>query len=80
MDTTKKTAPKIKMTIHLSAAAVDVLRFAGYASDRTVGEFISRLIVEHHERTQQAKSKAPPTRAQIAAELRALAAAVERAK
>jgi hypothetical protein len=77
METTQKRHPKTKMTIHLSADAVDVLRFAGYCSDRTVGVFVSDLIMEHHARVQRAKTDAPPTPVEMAAELRRLADLLE---
>ncbi len=50
MNTDTKRNDKIKKTLHLSDDAVDILRFAGYCSERTAGEFISKLIVEYHER------------------------------
>ena len=69
METTTKTPAKTKLTINVSNEAVDVLRFAGYCSDHTIGKFISLLILEHHERMQQAKSKLPPTAIELAADL-----------
>jgi hypothetical protein len=72
---------KVKATIHLTQDAQDILFDHGYASERTVGAFISQLIVEHHERMQRAKSDEPPpppTHAEIVAELRRLVELLDR--
>ena len=65
MTTPKPKPRKVKVTLSITKEAADVLHFAGYCSDRTTGEFISRLIVEHHERVQQAKraGRRPPAQA-----------------
>ncbi len=78
MDNTTK---KVKATIQLTQEAQDILFDHGYASERTVGAFISQLIVEHHERAQRAQSDAPlppPTHAEIVAELRRLVELLDR--
>ncbi len=78
MDNTTK---KVKATIHLTQDAQDILLDHGYASERTVGAFISQLIVEHHERTLRVISDAPPpplTHAEIVAELRRLVELLDR--
>lgn len=82
MDTSKKRGQKVKKTLHLSAEAVDVLHFAGYCSDRTAGDFISGLIVDYHASVERAKQKPAdgvpsPSKAEVAAELRRLAALLD---
>jgi hypothetical protein len=51
----------------------------GYASPRTMGDFISEAILEHHRRQRLTREK-PLTKAEIAAELRTLADVLEKAK
>jgi hypothetical protein len=63
---------KVKVTLSITKEAQDVLLFRGHASDRTMGEFISRLIVEHDARVSH-----KPTRLELAAELRRLADLLE---
>jgi hypothetical protein len=45
----------------------------GSASARTMGAFLSQLIVEHRQRVQRAQIAAPPTVEEIAQKLRWLA-------
>jgi hypothetical protein len=75
------TTKKVKATIHLTQEAQDIIFDHGYASERTMGAFISNLIVEHHERMLRTKSDAPPpppTHAEIVAELRRLVELLDR--
>jgi hypothetical protein len=44
------TTKKVKATLHLTKEAQDIMLDHGYASSRTMGDFISELIVEHHKR------------------------------
>jgi hypothetical protein len=69
---------KIRVTLSITKEAQDIMLDHGYASARTMGDFISRLIVEHHSR--QTNKLSP---ADVAGELRRLAdllAATDEAK
>jgi hypothetical protein len=63
MATIKPGAGKVKVTLSLDKTAHDAMLDGGYASARTMGSFISGLILAHHERQAQS----------VAAELRRLA-------
>jgi len=70
---TKRTKPsKVSVTIHITKEAQDIMFDHGYASARGMGEFISQLIIDHHARQTR-----KPSRAEIAAELRRLADALD---
>jgi hypothetical protein len=70
---TKRIKPrKVRATIAITKAAQDILFDHGYASQRTVGVFISQLIIDHHARQTR-----KPSRAEIAQELRRLADLLE---
>jgi hypothetical protein len=45
-----KKPKKIKVTLSITLEAYDLMYDNGYASERTMGEFISRLIVDYHYR------------------------------
>lgn len=79
MNEAQTTTQKIKVTVHLQKEAYDLMYDFGYASARTMGDFISETIVEHHRRLRLAREK-PLTKAELAAELRTLADALEKAK
>ncbi len=65
---------KVATTIHLTKEAQDTMLDHGYASARTMGEFISQLIMDYHaRRTRQL------TQAEIAQELHRLASLLEAA-
>jgi hypothetical protein len=52
MNTKPKKPRKVRVTLSITKEAQDTMLDNGYASARTMGEFISKLIVEHHQRTQ----------------------------
>jgi hypothetical protein len=52
---------KVKANLSITKEAQDIMFDHGYASARTMGEFISRLIVEHHERVKDAPKPVAPT-------------------
>jgi hypothetical protein len=68
MNTPTRKPRKVRVTLSITKEAQDTLFDHGYASERTMGEFISGLIVDHHARVSR-----QPTTAEIAAELRRLA-------
>jgi hypothetical protein len=72
MKTNTPQPAKVSVTIHITKEAQDILFDNGYASQRTVGMFISELIVDHHARVSR-----QPTQAEIAQELRRLASLME---
>jgi hypothetical protein len=72
MKTNTPQPAKVSVTIHITKAAQDILFDHGYASQRTVGMFISQLIVDYH-----AKRTRKPTKEEIAQELRRLASSLE---
>jgi hypothetical protein len=45
-----KNETKVTTTLSITRAAQNIMLDNGYASQRTMGEFVSRLIVEHHAR------------------------------
>jgi hypothetical protein len=59
---------KVTMTLSITKEAQDIMFDVGYASARTVGAFVSQLIVEHHIRCNS-----KPTPGEIAFVLRDLA-------
>ena len=63
---------KLKVTLHLTKEAVDLMLDGGFASQRTMGAFISDLLVTHC--SKQPRTLTP---AEIAAELRRLAALLD---
>jgi hypothetical protein len=66
---TKSPKPtKVSVTIHITKEAQDTMFDNGYASARTVGEFLSQLVMEHHARVTR-----KPAKPEIARELRRLA-------
>jgi hypothetical protein len=70
---TKRIKPaKVRATLALTKEAQDILFDNGYASQRTVGMFISHLIVDYH-----AKRTRKLTQAEIAQELRRLVSLLE---
>jgi hypothetical protein len=69
---TKHPPQKVRMTISLTKQAQDIIFDHGYASARTVGDFISQLIVAHHARVSR-----KPAPKEIAAELRRLVDVLE---
>jgi hypothetical protein len=73
MKTNTPQPAKVSVTIHITKEAQNILFDNGYASQRTVGMFISELIMDYHARQTRAHTKQ-----EIAAELRRLAAEVER--
>lgn len=73
METSQVKPKKVHVSLSITKEAQDILFDWGYASERTVGAFVSELIVEHHQRVQRAKTNTPPTPAEVAQELRRLA-------
>ncbi len=63
---------KVRATLAITKEAQDVMLDNGYASVRTMGVFISQLIMDYHARQTRA-----PTQQEIAAELRRLADMLE---
>jgi hypothetical protein len=63
---------KVRATLAITKEAQDVMLDNGYASVRTMGVFISQLIMDYHARQTRA-----PTKQEIAAELRRLADMLE---
>jgi hypothetical protein len=59
MSTKPKKPQKVKVTLSITKEAQDIMLDNGYASVRTMGEFISALIVEYHARET---SKPTPAR------------------
>lgn len=59
---------KVSVTLHITKEAQDAMLDNGYASARTMGEFISQLIMDYHARQTRR-----PTKQEIAGELRQLA-------
>jgi DNA-directed RNA polymerase sigma subunit (sigma70/sigma32) len=72
MKTNTPQPAKVSVTIHITKAAQNILFDNGYASQRTVGMFISELIMEHHARQTR-----KPTKEEIAQELHKLADLVD---
>jgi hypothetical protein len=72
MKTNTPQPAKVSVTIHITKEAQDILFDNGYASQRTVGMFISQLIVDYHARVSR-----KPTQAEIAQELHKLASLME---
>jgi hypothetical protein len=72
MTTTTPKPKKVRLSLSITVEAERILSESGYASARTKGEFISRLIVEHH-----ARARRKPTPTEVAAELRRLADVLE---
>jgi hypothetical protein len=70
---TKRTKPSgVRVGLVISKEAKSIV--LGYSSQRTMGEFVSQLIVDYHaKRTRQ------PTKEEIAQELRRLASLLEEA-
>jgi hypothetical protein len=50
MNTKPKKVKKVKVTLSITKEAQDIMLDNGYASARTMGEFISALIVDYHAR------------------------------
>jgi hypothetical protein len=50
MNTKPKKVKKVKVTLSITKEAQDIMLDHGYASSRTMGDFISELIMEHHRR------------------------------
>jgi hypothetical protein len=50
MNTKPKKVKKVKVTLSITKEAQDIMLDHGYASARTMGEFISALIVDYHTR------------------------------
>jgi predicted HAD superfamily Cof-like phosphohydrolase len=76
METNKKKPKKVRTTLSITLEAQNIVFDHGYASERTIGEFVSRLIVEHHAHVVAAKNAAAPhtpTKEEIAAEMHRLA-------
>ncbi len=72
MKTNTPQPAKVSVTLHITKEAQDILFDNGYASQRTVGMFISQLVIDYHARqTRQL------TQAEIAQELRRLASLLE---
>jgi hypothetical protein len=70
---TKRLKPrKVRTNLAITKEAQDILFDHGYASQRTVGMFISHLIVDHH-----AKRTRKLTQAEIVQELRRLVSLLE---
>jgi hypothetical protein len=70
---TKRINPNgVRVGLVISQAAKDTMFDNGYATDRTIGRFISRLIVEHHARVSRKLTKE-----EIAQELHTLARLLE---
>jgi hypothetical protein len=70
---TKRLKPrKVRTNLAITKEAQDILFDHGYASQRTVGMFISHLIVDYH-----AKRTRKLTQAEIAQELRRLVSLLE---
>jgi len=63
---------KVRASLAITKEAQDLIFDHGYASARTIGMFVSDLIVQHHARVSR-----KPTRTEIAAELRRLADLLE---
>lgn len=55
MNTTQKKPQKVRTTLSITKEAQDIMLDHGYASARTMGEFISALIVDYHKRTVGSK-------------------------
>jgi hypothetical protein len=72
MKTNTPQPAKVSVTIHITKEAQNILFDNGYASQRTVGMFISELIMDYHARQTRA-----PTKQEIAEELRRLADLVD---
>jgi len=68
MNNTQKKVRKVVVTLALTKEAQDIIFDYGYASQRTVGAFVSQLIVEHHARVSR-----KPSKEEIAVELHRLA-------
>jgi hypothetical protein len=70
---TKRIKPrKVRANLAITKEAQDILFDNGYASQRTVGMFISELIMDYHARQTRA-----PTKQEIAEELRQIADLLE---
>jgi hypothetical protein len=70
---TKRIKPrKVRATLAITKEAQDILFDNGYASQRTVGMFISELIVDYHARQTRKL-----TQGEIVQELRRLASLLE---
>ncbi len=70
---TKRIKPrKVRATLAITKEAQDILFDNGYASQRTVGMFISELIVDYHARQTRKL-----TQAEIVQELRRLVSLLE---
>ncbi len=63
---------KVRASLAITKEAQDLMLDHGYASVRTMGVFISQLIVDHHARVSR-----KPSKEEIAAELRRLADLLE---
>ncbi len=72
MKTNTPQPAKVSVTIHITKEAQNILFDNGYASQRTVGMFISELIMDYHARQTRAHTKQ-----EIAEELRRLADLLE---
>jgi hypothetical protein len=72
MKTNTPQPAKVSVTIHITKEAQNILFDNGYASQRTVGMFISELIMDYHARQTRA-----PTKQEIAEELRQIADLLE---
>jgi hypothetical protein len=72
METQPQKPKKVITTLSITKESQDTMLDNGYASARTMGEFISQLIMEHHARVSH-----NPTPAEIAAELHRLADLLE---
>jgi hypothetical protein len=68
MTTNQRKPRKVRVNLSITLEAQKLVFDRGYASARTMGDFISRLIVEHH-----AQQTNRPTPEQVAGELRRLA-------
>ncbi len=70
---TKRINPNgVRVGLVISQAAKNAMFDNGYATDRTIGRFISQLVIAHHARVSR-----KPTQAEIAQELRRLASLLE---
>jgi hypothetical protein len=63
---------KVRATIAITKEAQDIIFDFGYASQRTIGVFISQLIVAYHARVSR-----KPTKKEIAQEFHRLASLLE---
>ena len=63
MNPKPKKPRKVKVTLSITKEAQDTMFDYGYASQRTVGEFVSELIMDYHRRKGGTNLSKPPQNA-----------------